>query len=409
MPGFPLDCQAVARLVVMSLVSAAIQGLFHYYLWRRLVSDTGLSRPIRRLATVAIVLLMLSIPATIWASRLGAITVSDTLGWIAFPWMALLGLTVVGLAAVDLTRAVAALARRLRRPVSDTLPEAIDPSRRQCLARATGTAVLATAGGAVAVGLREALGDHEVVNLEVPLARLPTALDGLTIVQITDLHVGMTVSRAFVEDVVQRVNSLAPDIIVLTGDLVDGSVPDLRPRIAPLADLRARRGVFAVTGNHEYYSGADAWIAEYERLGMRVLRNQRVAIGDGDAAFDLAGIDDHTAARTPGHGPDLAAALAGRDRSRALVLLAHQPRQVHTTAGFDVDLQLSGHTHGGQIWPWHYIASAQQGGLLAGQYRIGETLLHVSRGVGYWGPPVRVGASAEITRVTLRAGTERQS
>jgi predicted MPP superfamily phosphohydrolase len=401
----------------MSLVSAAIQGLFHYYLWRRLVSDTGLPRPARRAATVAIVLLMLSIPATIWAARLGYNAVSDTIGWIAFPWLALLGLTAVGLAAVDLTRVIVALARRLRRSVSDTdravsdtvRGDAMDPSRRQFLARATGTAVLATASGAVAAGVREALGEHEVVKLEVPLSRLPPALDGLTIVQITDLHVGLTVNRAFVEDVVARVNSLEPDLIVLTGDLVDGSVADLRPRIAPLADLRARRGVFAVTGNHEYYSGVDAWIAEYERLGMRVLRNRRVAIGDGDALFDLAGIDDYNAGRTPGHGPDLAAALAGRDPSRALVLLAHQPRQVHSTAGHGVDLQLSGHTHGGQIWPWHYIASAQQGGLLAGQYRIGETLLHVSRGVGYWGPPVRVGASAEITRVTLRAGTARQS
>lgn len=398
----------VLQLVLMSLLSATIQGLLHYYLWRRLVRDTGLSRGLRRTATALIVVLAIAIPATIWASRLGHLELARTLGWIAFPWMAVLGLTAVGLGFVDLGRAVVGIGRRVRHRGADG-PPTIDASRRQFLARATGTAVLATAGGAVSLGLREALGEHEVASHEVPLARLPAALDGLTIVQLTDLHVGMTVSRRFVEDVVARVNALAPDVIVLTGDLVDGSVEDLRPVIAPLAELRARRGIFAVTGNHEYYSGADAWIAEYERLGIRVLRNQRVAIGDGTATFDLAGIDDHGAGRWPGHGPDLAAATAGRNPEHALVLLAHQPRQVHATAGFDVDVQLSGHTHGGQIWPWHYAASIQQGGLLAGWFERAGTRLYVSRGIGYWGPPVRVGAPSEITRIVLRSGTSRQT
>jgi predicted MPP superfamily phosphohydrolase len=162
--------------------------------------------------------------------------------------------------------------------------------------------------------------------------------------------------------------------------------------------------VFAVTGNHEYYSGADPWIAEITRLGARYLRNERVTIGNGDASFELAGVDDFTAAGWPGHGEDLARALAGRDPSRALVLLAHQPRQVRRAALHGVDLQLSGHTHGGQIWPWHYIVRLQQGGLLAGRYEVDGTQLYVSRGCGYWGPPVRVLAPLEITRVILRAG-----
>jgi predicted MPP superfamily phosphohydrolase len=399
--------RAVLQLVLMTLVSATIQGLLHYYVWRRLVRDTGLPRGVRRAATVLIVLLMIAIPATIWASRLGHLDLARNLGWVAFPWMALLGLTAVGLGAVDLGRGIAGLVRLARR--RDGGPPSIDASRRQFLARATGTAVLATAGGAVTLGLREALGDHEVATHEVPLARLPVELDGLTIVQLSDLHVGMTVSRRFVADVVGRVNALEPDIVVLTGDLVDGSVEDLRSIIAPLGELRAKRGVFGVTGNHEYYSGADAWIAEYERLGIRVLRNERIAIGDGAATFDLAGIDDHGAARWPGHGPDLAKATAGRDPSRALVLLAHQPRQIHATAGHDVDVQLSGHTHGGQIWPWHYLASIQQGGLLAGWFERAGTRLYVSRGIGYWGPPVRVGAPSEISRFVLRSGTSRQT
>jgi hypothetical protein len=244
-----------------------------------------------------------------------------------------------------------------------------------------------------------ARGEHEIVDVEVPIARLPKALDGFTIVQLSDLHVGMTIDRAFVQRVVDRTNALSPDLIALTGDLVDGQVEDLRDDVAPLAGLRAKHGVFAVTGNHEYYSGADAWIAEITRLGARYLRNERVQIAEG---LDLAGVDDHSADSYKGHGEDLGKALGGRDRQAAVVLLAHQPRQVRRAAKFGVDLQLSGHTHGGQIWPWHYIVKLQQGGLLAGRYEHEGTQLYVTRGCGYWGPPVRLLAPLEITRVILR-------
>lgn len=249
----------------------------------------------------------------------------------------------------------------------------------------------------------EARGEHEVVDVEVPLARLPKALDGFSIVQLSDLHVGMTIDRAFVQRVVDHANRLSPDLVALTGDLVDGPVKELRDDIAPLAGLRAKHGVYSVTGNHEYYAGADPWIAEITRLGVRYLRNEMVTIGDGDETFHLAGVDDHGARRYRGHGEDLATALADRDPARALVLLAHQPRQVRRAAKHGVDLQLSGHTHGGQIWPWHYIVSLQQGGLLAGRYTHGATQLYVTRGCGYWGPPVRLLAPLEITRVILRA------
>jgi predicted MPP superfamily phosphohydrolase len=188
----------------------------------------------------------------------------------------------------------------------------------------------------------------------------------------------------------------------LTGDLVDGSVRQYRAAAAPLADLRARHGVYAVTGNHEYYHGADPWIAELTRLGVRYLRNERVTIERDGAAFELAGVDDHNA-RGTGHRADVGRAATGRDAAVPLVLLAHQPRQVHAAARHGVDLQLSGHTHGGQIWPWHYAVMLQQGGLLAGHYRIKATQLYVTRGCGFWGPRVRLGAPLEITRVILRA------
>jgi predicted MPP superfamily phosphohydrolase len=249
--------------------------------------------------------------------------------------------------------------------------------------------------------MASALGEPEVVDVEIALRKLPRALDGFTIVQLSDLHTGLTIDREFVQRVVDRANALSPDLIALTGDLVDGNVEDLRDAVAPLGQLRAPHGVFAVTGNHEYYAGADPWIAEITRLGARYLRNERVSIERGGASFDLAGVDDFTA-HGEGHGEDLPAATAGRDAEKALVLLAHQPRQVRNAARHGVDLQLSGHTHGGQIWPWHYIVKLQQGGLLAGRYEHEGTQLYVTRGCGYWGPPVRLLAPLEITRVILR-------
>jgi hypothetical protein len=249
--------------------------------------------------------------------------------------------------------------------------------------------------------MMEARGEHEIIDVEITLPKLPKALDGFTIVQLTDLHVGLTIDRHFVQRVVDRTNKLSPDLVALTGDFVDGKVADLHEEIAPLAGLRAKHGVYAVTGNHEYYSGVEPWVKQISTLGVRYLRNERVVIGDDSASFELAGVEDHNAAGK--HKEDLKAATAGRDPNRALVLLAHQPRQVKRAALHGVDLQLSGHTHGGQIWPWHYIVKLQQGGLLAGRYQHQATQLYVSRGCGYWGPPVRLLAPLEITRVILRA------
>jgi len=300
---------------------------------------------------------------------------------------------------LELSRLVDYLGRRaLRRPV----PEGDLMSRRKFLARVGSGAAVTAATTSVARGMIEARGTHEIVDVEVRLAKLPKALDGFSIVQLSDLHVGMTIDRAFVQRVVDHTNRLSPDLVVLTGDLVDGPVLELAADIAPLGSIRAKHGVYAVTGNHEYYAGADPWIEAITKLDVRYLRNELVTIGGGDAAFDLAGVDDWSAHKY-GHGENLEAATAKRDPARALVLLAHQPRQVRRASQYGVDLQLSGHTHGGQIWPWHYIVKVQQGGLLAGRYEYGGTQLYVTRGCGYWGPPVRLLAPLEITRVILRS------
>jgi hypothetical protein len=234
----------------------------------------------------------------------------------------------------------------------------------------------------------------------VPLEKLPKGASGYSIVQITDVHVGPTIGRSFVEGVVRETNLLEPDMIVITGDLVDGSVAELRELVEPLRDLRAKDGVYFVTGNHEYYSGADAWIAHLATLGIRVLRNERV---DVRGVFDLAGVDDASSARMlPHHGQDVAKALEGRDTSRAVVLLAHQPKAVSDARRGDVDLQLSGHVHGGQMVPFNWLARLDQP-FIAGLHRLGTTWVYVSTGTGYWGPPMRVGPGAEITRIELVA------
>jgi len=376
-----------------------VSGLVHYYVFRRVMAVIEPSKRTRWIAAAIAILLFLSIPlqssARMWAPGL-----STALGWVSGPWLAFIGVSATYFAILDVIHGAIWLSRRaLRRPA----PTTTALSRREFLARVGGGAAIAVSGASVGLGMMEARGEHEIVTIEIPLAKLPKALDGFSIVQLSDLHTGMTIDAAFVQRVVDRANALKPDLIALTGDLVDGTVENLRPDIAPLAELRAPHGVFAVTGNHEYYAGADAWIAEITRLGARYLRNERVTIGSGDASFDLAGVDDYSAKDWPGHGEDLGAATANRDASRALVLLAHQPRQVKNAANHGVDLQLSGHTHGGQIWPWHYLVKLQQGGLLAGKYEHRGTQLYVTRGCGYWGPPVRLLAPLEITRVILRS------
>jgi hypothetical protein len=219
--------------------------------------------------------------------------------------------------------------------------------------------------------------------------------------------VGSVLGRRFVERVVERTNALRPDLVAIVGDLVDGTPATIGLAVEPLSRLRAPYGVFFVTGNHEYYSGVEEWLAHLPRLGLRVLANERVEVGDrspGGARFDLAGVNDWHAGRFgEERGPDLGRALAGRSLDRALVLLAHQPAQIEEASRAGVGLQLSGHTHGGQMWPFGAMVGLQQP-YVSGLHRHGlVTQIYVSRGTGFWGPPIRVFAPAEITTIVLTA------
>jgi len=240
-----------------------------------------------------------------------------------------------------------------------------------------------------------------VVRVDVPVADLPPALDGFRIVQISDIHVGPTIKRPYVEAIVAAVNRLDADLVAVTGDLVDGSVRDLAEHVAPLAELRSRDGTFFVTGNHEYYSGAAAWVSELRRLGITTLMNQHVVLRRGDAAIVVAGVTDFSA----GHfdrdqASDPQRALAGSPPAALRLLLAHQPRSAEAAEAAGFDLQLSGHTHGGQFLPWNFLVRLQQP-FTAGLKRWRRMWVYTSRGTGYWGPPKRFGAPSEITLLRL--------
>jgi predicted MPP superfamily phosphohydrolase len=299
---------------------------------------------------------------------------------VGFLLVAFLGIT-------DVARLAAFVIARLRGP-SDP-----DPARRVLLARTLAAGVGAVVAGLSAVGIRSALRGIQIKELEVRLRGLPPDLAGFRLVQISDVHIGPLLRKDWVAHVVDQIRSLSPDLVAITGDLVDGRVHELREHVAPLAKIEARRGVYFVTGNHEYYSGVEEWYAHLPSLGVRPLRNERVQVAPG---LELAGVEDPTGK------PDLKTALAGRNGSSgALVLLAHQPRQFHEAAKYGVPLTLSGHTHGGQMWPFSWIVALAQP-YLAGLHRKGDSQLYVSRGTGFWGPPMRIFAPAEITLLKLQ-------
>jgi uncharacterized protein len=269
--------------------------------------------------------------------------------------------------------------------------------------RTTSAAAVPLLGLAVTVlGYVNARRTARVRTVEIPVAGLPAPLHGFRIVQISDIHVGPTIGERYVEAIVEAVNRLKPDVVAITGDLVDGTVAELASQVAPLARLAAREGTFFVTGNHEYYSGVDAWLAHLQRLGIQVLQNRHVVIERGGARLVLAGVSDYGAGHfDASHRSDPHAALAGAPAEAAVkVLLAHQPRSAVAAAQAGFDLQLSGHTHGGQFLPWNFFVKLQQP-FTAGLHVMDQLRIYVSRGTGYWGPPKRLGAPSEITEVRL--------
>ncbi|MGW6842331.1 metallophosphoesterase [Streptomyces sp. NPDC054958] len=414
-------------ILIFALVALAVCALLvlvHRWLWIRLVRDTTTpGGRTRRVGTAFAIALPLLSVAALTTGRAGApFRLQQTVAWPGYLWLAvLLYLTLTMLVAEPIralwlrrsahrdstgpvversepveVSAAPAPAAAPPAPVATERPAVADGlSRRRFVARTVGGTAAAVALGTVGAGTYGVLRGPSVKRVTVPLAKLPRAAHGFRIAVVSDVHLGPVLGRAHTRRIVDTVNRTRPDLIAVVGDLVDGSVADLGHAAEPLRLLEARHGSFFVTGNHEYFSGAQQWIDHVRELGLNPLENARKELPH----FDLAGVDD-IQGEQEGKGPDFGAALGDRDRTRAAVLLAHQPVVIHDAVRHGVDLQLSGHTHGGQLWPGNYLAELANP-TVAGLERYGDTQLYVSRGAGAWGPPVRVGAPSDITVVEL--------
>jgi hypothetical protein len=377
--------RSLLALAVLTLALGSVAAA-HYYVVKGFVLDPALPEPWRALGVALVPLAFAGTFVQLALERSLRLPWLRIVSWPFALWMGAFWLGFVALLFTDAAFTLMGAA---------SSASALELSRGRALAAG---ALVALAGS---VALRSALRVPRVKRVEVALASWPRALDGFRIVQISDIHIGPILGRAFARELVERVNALAPDLVAVTGDLVDGGVEQVGGEVEPFGALRAKHGAFFVPGNHDFYSGLDGWLARVQALGMRVLRNERVAI-EGAAGFDLAGVDDHRGDWRLGSSEDVGAALAGRDTQRAVVLLAHDPQTFAAACAAGVDLQISGHTHGGQIWPFKWIVRLATP-FVAGLYRRGASQLYVTRGVGFWGPPMRLFAPSEIAEIVIRA------
>jgi predicted MPP superfamily phosphohydrolase len=392
------------------LVLGSILALMHLYVWKRMVKDTTGPGRLRWLLTGLVVALLLLLMAALVVPRVFGVAESGWLAWPGYLWFGLLVYLFLALLVLEPVRWLLRRRQIRTRPGPETRPDPAPGSapaetpavdRRMFLARASAVAAGAAAVGLVGTGAATALGPPQLLRVPVRLPRLDRAFDGYRIAVVSDIHLGPLLGRAHTERIVRIINEAEPDLVAVVGDVVDGTVAELGAAAAPLQDLQTRDGAFFVTGNHEYFvDDTDEWIRELERLGLQPLRNENTRIRRGAAGFDLAGVNDIAGAQHS-DAPDFDRALTGLNPQDPTILLAHQPVEVGRAAERGVDLQLSGHTHGGQMWPFHYAVALAQPAL-AGLSRVGDTQLYVTRGAGFWGPPVRVGAPPDISLLNLR-------
>jgi len=280
----------------------------------------------------------------------------------------------------------------------------LSEGRRAFLMQATDAGIVATATILTSIGIYEARRKPGIVEIEITLAGLPDAFDGFRIAQLTDLHAGLTISRPFIDTAVRETNRLEPDLIAFTGDLVDGTIEHLRYHVEPMKDLTAPYGTYFITGNHEYYSGAEVWVEEVRQMGMTVLLNEHTILTKDGESIILAGVTDHGAGNfVASHTSSPSRSIEHAPTGMSSILLAHQPKSIYEASKAGFDLVLSGHTHGGQFFPWNHLVALDQP-YVSGLHKHDNTLIYVSKGTGYWGPPVRLGVRSEITLITLRKG-----
>jgi predicted MPP superfamily phosphohydrolase len=389
------------QMILFGIVATVVWGGVHFYVGHRLIVGSHLVRP-WSLVAWSLVAAHASLSPLVFIVRRGApdSVLLEILQWVTYVGMGFFVLLLTLVLMRDLAFMVARIAGWF--DPSDPFPE--DPTRRTILTSGLNLGIFASSGVATGVGYVAARRRPTVDEVELRVPDLPADLDGFRIIQVSDMHIGPTLKRAFVETVVEVVNELDADIVAMTGDLVDGYVADLRDELQPLRSMRSRHGAYYVTGNHEYYWDAHGWQREVETLGMRSLANAHHPIGVGEATLLVGGVNDLHAERFfPDEASNPAAAMEGAPRHDFSVLLAHQPKSCYEAAPAGWNLQLSGHTHGGQFYPWNFFVGLAHP-FTAGLDMWERMWVYVNRGTGYWGPPLRLGVPSEITALTLRSG-----
>lgn len=395
------------RFIIFISVFTLIIGLAYYYVGNRFIEGYTISLPVKISFWLFIGLLTLLTPASYLSSlfledsdwqRTLSFTAFTSLGFVTI----LFSLMVFHDFSFGIMDGIHWLISLFQSRESLDQVSGDSINRKEFLLGFLKPAVGLTAISLTGYGFYRALHKVEIKNIAIPIPDLHPELVGFKIVQISDIHIGPTIKKDFLESIVRRINELNPDFVAITGDLVDGSVHKLKDHISPLGDLKSKYGCYFVTGNHEYYSGVLSWLPEIRNLGINVLLNQNEIIRHGNAKLLVAGVTDYKAhSIIPSHASDPNKAISSEEDSHFKVLLAHQPNSIFegTKAGFD--LQLSGHTHGGQYFPGNFLIHLFQK-FVAGLYKHENTWLYVSSGTGYWGPPLRIGAPAEITVISLK-------
>ena len=278
----------------------------------------------------------------------------------------------------------------------------LDVDKREFLEKSLSIGILSLIGPTTAYGFYSARKGPTIINQDIYLKNLPDSFENFTIAQISDLHVGPTIKKPYVEKVVNQISTINPDLIAITGDMVDGSIDYLRRDLEPLSQVVAKYGTYFVTGNHEYYSGAERWLDETDRMGFTNLVNDNKLITIKDQNIALAGVNDYRAHQIiPSHRSNPDGAIKGINKDKVKILLAHHPASIFKANEAGYDLQISGHTHGGQFWPFTY-PTKQANPYLSGLHDHNGTQIYVNSGTGYWGPPLRLGVTAEITLFRLK-------
>ncbi len=383
--------------IVFLSVSTLIVLSMHYYLWLRLIRDTGLNRVLGGIGTYLMIVLAISFPMALFVDKIAPAQYSFPLLWLSYFWIGVMMLLFFLLFSMDMIKIVIYLFDKL----TWAGEEVINPERREFVSAVIGALASASVLIASGIGVKNYYSTAVVKKYSVRLNKLPETFKGFKIVQISDLHIGQMMTGETLKLIVEQVNNLKPDLIAITGDIADGSTAKLLQDVKPLKNLKALKGVYFVTGNHEYYSGVKEWTVAIEKMGIKVLNNENLRITRGSDYFYLAGVTDHEGRRFgKKHAANYKKALFGLENNIKKILLAHQPIAVQKATEFGTDLVLAGHTHGGQIWPFNYFVYLQQP-YLKGFYEYKGTMLYVNQGTGCWGPPMRLGSQNEITQFTL--------